>query len=40
MKNKLTAADFQNAGYSKSDSIKLAADPAKNWKARNGGKRK
>ena len=36
---KNTAADFENAGYSRADSARLAADPATNWKAANGGKR-
>ena len=36
---KNTAADFENAGYSKADAARLAADPAKNWKAANGGAR-
>lgn len=39
-KRTLTNADFKNAGYSKADAAKLANDPATNWKASNGGKRK
>lgn len=39
MTTKNTASDFENAGYSKADAARLAKDPAKNWKAANGGKR-
>jgi len=39
MKNTLTAVEFENAGYSRADAARLAADPAMNWKARNGGAR-
>lgn len=38
MGHKLTSADFENAGYSKTDAARLAADPAKNWKAAGGGR--
>tara|TARA_R110001632_G_scaffold14067_4_gene47723 strand:+ start:3757 stop:3942 length:186 start_codon:yes stop_codon:yes gene_type:complete len=37
MENTLTAVEFENAGYSRADAARLAADPAMNWKARNGG---
>lgn len=36
---KLTKQDFENAGYSRADATRLAADRSKNWKATNGGKR-
>jgi hypothetical protein len=37
--SKLTAVDFLNAGYSKSDATRLASDSNSNWKAARGGER-
>ena len=36
---RLIAKDFENAGYSKADAARKAADVAESWKAADGGKR-
>jgi hypothetical protein len=36
---RLVARDFENAGYSKADAARKAADLAESWKAADGGKR-